>query len=310
MAVTVGDWFVVLNRATGLQAPEEPMAHSVTSSSGSRHVWTKNELDDLVQDVIVEQLLRQGQLDYILDVAESLVDAQRLLRLRVRRQLAARRHRTVIDRLLVRIKALLDGEHFERLPGLEPPRYRPRGTGFRTVVPRDEELGRAAAAIRFLPTSPASGDRAPAVYRTETLERAVRLCFEASGGSLSVGDFDRILRLALTSWYPVVLELGEDRDWPVEYGGPEGQWEDLVQALMSELSDVDRAALRLKLSGVADSILAERLGVSRPTAARRKDDAFERLREAWRSVVGDLDADQASGLARELYWALEQEELE
>ena len=83
-----------------------------------------------------------------------------------------------------------------------------------------------------------------------------------------------------------------------------------MQALMSELSDVDRAALRLKLSGVADSILAERLGVSRPTAARRKDDAFERLREAWRSVVGDLDADQASGLARELYWALEQEERE
>ena len=33
MAVTVGDWFVVLNRATGLQAPEEGGAHPMLVGS-------------------------------------------------------------------------------------------------------------------------------------------------------------------------------------------------------------------------------------------------------------------------------------
>lgn len=272
--------------------------------------WTDSEIDDLVQDVVVEQLLRQAQLDYIVDVSESLVDAQRLLRLRVRRQLAARRRRTVIDRLLVRIKAILDGEGFERLSGLEPARYQLRGAGFGAVTPGDEELGRAAAAIRFLPTSPASRDRAPTVYRAEVLDRVIELCFEASRRSLAIGDFDRILRLALTSWYPVVLELDEDRGWPAGYDDSEREWEELVQALMSELSNVDRTALRLKLSGESDSVLAESLGVSRPTAARQKIASFERLREAWGSVASGLGPDEAARLAQEFYWALEQEEPE
>ncbi len=272
--------------------------------------WTKSEMDDLVQDVVVEQLLRQGQLDYILDVSESLVDVHRLLRLRVRRQLVARRRRTVVDRLLTRIQAILAGADFERIASLHPARYQPRGAEYGTTTLGEEELSRAAASIRFLPTSPATRDRAPAVYRAEVLEKVVVSCFEASGRSLSMSDFDQILSLVLTSWYPVFLDMGEDEGWLAESTDPELQWEELVQTVLTELPTADRLVVRLKLSGASDTLLAERLGVSRPTAARRKVNAFERLREAWRSVAGDLDPDQAARLARELYWALEQEELE
>ena len=113
--------------------------------------WTRSEIEDLEQEVVVEQLLSQGQLDYILDVAASLVDVQRLLRLRVRRQLVARRRRTVIDRLLVRIGAILEGGNFEQMTRWEPARYRPAGSGLEPIAPSEEDLNRAAAAIRFLP---------------------------------------------------------------------------------------------------------------------------------------------------------------
>lgn len=270
--------------------------------------WTRGELEDLEQEVVLEQLLRQGQLDYILDVSESVGDVQRLLRFRVRRQLTARRRRTVIDRLLVRIGVILNGPDFEQLPRAEPARYVPAGSGRQPTAPGEAEIGRAAIAIRFLPTSDAEGDRAPAVYRAEVLHRLVDLCFEQSGTSLAIGDFDRILRLALTSWYPVLLGLDDGQKWPTASSEPEPRWEELVQHLMSALPDVDKLALHLKLSGASDSHLAERLAVSRPTAANRRAAAFDRLREAWNSVAADLGPEQASRLAQEFFWKLEQEE--
>ncbi len=81
-----------------------------------------------------------------------------------------------------------------------------------------------------------------------------------------------------------------------------------MQHLMSALPDVDKLALHLKLSGASDSHLAERLAVSRPTAANRRAAAFDRLREAWNSVAADLGPEQASRLAQEFFWKLEQEE--
>lgn len=270
--------------------------------------WTRSELDDLEQEVVLEQLLRQGQLDYILDVAESLGDVQRLLRLRVRRQLAARRRRTVIDRLLVRIGAILDGADFEQQARTEPARFQPVGSGLRPTAPTEADLGRAAAAVRFLPTLDSGGDRAPAVYRADVLRRLVDLCFEHSVTGLAVRDFDRILRLVLTSWYPVRLDIGEGQEWLPESSEPEPRWDELVLHLMSALPDADKLVLHLKLSGASDSQLAGQLGVSRPTAAKRKVESFERLREAWSAIAADLGPEQVARLAQEFYLKLEKEE--
>lgn len=271
--------------------------------------WTASEVDDLAQEVVLEQLIRQGQLDYILDVSQSSGDVQRLLRHRVRRQLVARRRRTVIDRLLVRIAAILDEPAFEQLAQVAPARFKPAGSAYDLAAPSESDLNRAAAAVRLLPTSDSGGDRAPAVYRAEVLRHFVDLCFEHSGTGLSIRDFDEILRLVLTSWYPLLLDLDEGQDSLVEPSEPEPRWEELVQHLMRALPDVDRLALHLNLSGASDAQLAHRLGVSRPTAASRRMAAFARLREVWASVAADLSPEQDYRLAQEFYWRLEQEEL-
>ncbi|MGH3832573.1 MAG: hypothetical protein ACRDRS_19390, partial [Pseudonocardiaceae bacterium] len=90
--------------------------------------WTGSEIEELVQDVTAEQLLRQGQLRYILDVAASVEEVRRLLRHQVRRSLVRRRRRTVVDQLLARVRQSLEDPCCERLPGVVPDRWRPRGS--------------------------------------------------------------------------------------------------------------------------------------------------------------------------------------
>ncbi len=50
----------------------------------------------------------------------------------------------------------------------------------------------------MLPKSLGTGDRAPAVYRSEVLSQLVDLAFTAAGTSLSIDDFGNILRDVLT----------------------------------------------------------------------------------------------------------------
>lgn len=276
----------------------DPAIYGVSEPS-----WTDAEIEELVQDVTVGQLLQQGQLDYILDVARTIDDVHRLLRHQVRRALVARRRRTVVDRLLSRISALLESaDIYERLPAMTPVRFRPIHSDWGTAAPSAERLRRASARVRLLPTSAASGDRAPAVFRSEVLDNVVSQCFDACETSLSVDDFGQILREALTSWIPVVLELNEELD--VE--SPDSidllsELEQTVDLIIDELDETQRVALVAKLSGASDSMLADQLSISRPTAAKIKSQAFARLQDAWQRHASDLPSAHHTALAQVLY---------
>ena len=272
----------------------------------AERVWSDGEIDELVQDVTVEQLLHQGQLDYILDVSRSIDDLRRLLRFRVRRELARRRRRTVVDRLLARLADELDGDSYEQVPGSAPARYWPVSSEPDIDAPTEESLRRAAAAVRLLPTSQASGERASPVFQSDVLAQVAAQCFRTTKSSLSIDDFGRILREALTSWLPEFLELGEGQDLPAEQAGPDIELEDLVSSLMTQISEEDQFVLYAKLSGVSDADLASQLDVSRPTAAKRKSEAFDHLRDLLASEAGDMEFAQTSQVAQLLYLRLSQ----
>ncbi len=263
--------------------------------------WTGSEIEELVQDVTAEQLLRQGQLRYILDVAASAEEARRLLRHQVRRALVRRRRRTVVDQLLARVRRFLEGPRFERLSDVVPDRWRLRGSDFPAEPPTDSGLRAAVAAVRMLPKSLGTGDRAPAVYRSEVLSKLVDLAFTTAGTSLSIDDFGYILRAVLTSWVPVVLEQSDGPDAPD--AGPADlslDLEETVTAVLDALDGTDRTVLRIKLAGAPDSELATILSVSRPTAAKRKSETFDRLRAAW-VRAGAMGGSESIRLAEELY---------
>lgn len=279
-----------------------PAAYAVSERS-----WTASEIDELVQDVTTGQLLGDGQLDYILDVSASIHHVRRLLRHQVRRALVKRRRLTVVDRLLARLRAMLDGPRFERLPGLAPSRYRPMGSSLGGEPPTEGQIRKAAAMVRLLPTTTTTGDRAPTVFRSEVLEQVLNLSFEATETSLSIDDFGKVLREALTSWVPVVLEMNDEADrWPVEMTELPFELEETLNALMQQLSDTDRLILRSKLAGLSDAAVAADLGVSRPTAVKRRLEAFRRLRSSWTDLAGDLSVEQSGRLAQEIYLRLNQ----
>ena len=282
----------------------DPAVYAVSEST-----WTQGEIDQLVQEVTAEQLLRQGQLVYILDVALSIDDVHRLLRHQVRRALVARRRRTVVNRLLTRISALLDGtDSYERLPYASPPRFRPVHAGWDAAEPSVEGLRRAGGRVRLLPTSAAGGDGAPAVFCGRVLAWVVSECFDACETSLSIDDFGRILREALTSWVPVMLEPNEELG--VEAPGAVdliGELEETVHLMIEELDETQRVALVTKLGGASDSVLAEELSINRPTAARVKADAFIGLQNAWQHHASDVAPGRHAVLAQVLYLRLREQ---
>ena len=291
-------WLAEIRRAcSGVASHFDPAIYGVAEDS-----WTAAEIDDLVQDVTTEQLLRQAQLDYIIDVAFSIDDVRRLLRHQARRALIRRRRRTVVDQLLDRLKALLNADGYEAVAGISPARYRPTGSDFGPGVPQETTIGAAAAAVRLLPTSSGSGGRAPAVFRTEVLEQILILAFEATASSLSISDLGEILRRALTSWVPVVLEGGDQLDpWPADPVDLPIELEETMNELMQRIDATDREILRAKLAGISDATLAGRLDISRPTVARRKNEAFRHLRDAWMTLDVDLAPER---IAQEVYLRL------
>jgi hypothetical protein len=68
--------------------------------------WDDAE-QDVVQSVVLDLLLAEGQLDYLMATAVEFSDFQNILTFQVRRYLARQRRRTVIDNLLDRAKEVL-----------------------------------------------------------------------------------------------------------------------------------------------------------------------------------------------------------
>ena len=301
-SAVVGPKWLELAReiAGGLARRYDPAVYAV-----AERAWSPAEIEDLVQDVIAERLLRQGQLRYIVDVAVSVEDIRRLLNHQTRRALSARRRRTVVDRLLARIRVDLDRGAFESISDGGTQRWRPVGRASEADSPSEQAVRNAAAAIRLLPTSGSDGSRAPTVFRAEVLAAVVETAFEVCGTALSISDFGRILQQALTSWVPVVLEQGEEPEAATDDLSESAlDLEETVTLVLDRLDAVDRVVLRVKLAGKSDSELAARLDVSRPTAAARKVQAFDRLREAW-AAASDDDSDAATQrLATEIYLRL------
>jgi len=77
----------------------------------------------------------------------------------------------------------------------------------------------------------------------------------------------------LTDWLRSPLTYDEDlSETPVDEAGPMdvAVRDETVAAILRDLGSDDRLILRRKLAGVSDQEVAEEVGVSRPTLAKRK----------------------------------------
>jgi len=255
--------------------------------------WSDESVQDLAQQVVADRLLGEAQLEYVFDQAASLEAWRRLLALQVRRTLAHRRRKTVVDRLLTRVRRLAQ----------EPP-FRLHSAGRQVWFSggdfsgpladlSDSAISRIAGAVRHIPqlAASSSSSRASMIYTTVDLrlllERAV-----SEVGALSERDLARVLEILLTSWLPTFLQDPEG-DYPSEESTPEAAAEDAqmraaVERFARGLSEPERWILLSKSQGIADRDIGARLGRSRPWVAKRKRDVLERLAT---ELMSQFDAD-------------------
>lgn len=253
-------------------------------------VWTPEAIEDLALSVALERLLGEGQLDYMFTIAASdrasgVNTIKGLMGHQVQRTLAHRRAPSVVDRLIARIRSLLDegvlrvvgdqigrelwlhGTGTGRLPSELTPAERSRG-------------GHAIADVPRIPSNP-NGQRESKVYAKPQLRIVIERLVQKFDG-IYLSDVRRILEELLTGWLPEILYDPE---------GLEAVAADLLDDLeMRQLSEQAAAAVaRLteeqvtvlvgKSNGVADAVLARELGCSRPTVIKHKR-GFEAVVEA------------------------------
>lgn len=250
---------------------------------GGATSW-EDAFEDLVQEFGLDVLVGQGQLDYAMMAATDREHFRRLLARQVRYLLARRRRRTIVDNLIDRARKLAESPPFRMLGQHSHWSY--------TLADKEVGGGRVSEAaartiasrLAEVPTIRADPKvRAPVVYSERSLRSILVAVADAAPCAVAAGDLDRVFTLLLTSWLPRFLKEGEAAVAGAAANGLDAEEKVIVnEAAMSIV--VGCAAevlqvLRLKLDGVSDRLIAERLGLSRPTVSKRKREALRRLEQ-------------------------------
>lgn len=274
-------WLAEVERATRRVAPKYPPASYTETGE-----WNELALENLVQEVTLTQLLDGGQLAYILDTANDLSSARALMAHIVRRTLARTRQRTIIDNLLDRANELSPLPSAHEGAGADATRIYDAATAV-SRLPR----------IRII-----NSGRAPTVFSSETLGEALQLVEATLGRAAVRGEFSRILELVLTDYLPsrlVQVEGGVDEpDYALT---PEEQITvaDTLTRVMA-LAPEALSILALKIDDHSDTVVANHLGISRPTAAKRFREASALVQAAIATLDTRLQDEILSRLAERL----------
>jgi hypothetical protein len=227
--------------------------------------WTAEAIEDLVQDVMVEWMLSQGQLAYILGTARTVGEFRALSVRTIRRALAHRRIRTVVDNLLDRCRNLLAAETFETIEVGGRYVYRRRGASPYGGDATDEQLRAAELLVLTVPRQVSrSGERAPLIYTTDQLGRLLLAVASSLPGGFTLADLDRIFGRVLTPWLAGSL-VGDEAiaAHPSPELTPEDYMivQDVTTRLLTGLDADQKAVLGLYLANASDTEIARVLGL-------------------------------------------------
>ena len=271
----------------------------------------RDGLDDVLQDFTIDVLLHEGQLAYIFDNAADVNAFDRLINRQLRRYLARTRERSIVDNLLERSIRLLadddlvvvDGEGGGRSYSIVPNEADP------LVDHRESALAHAVAiagnAVPKIYSNP--DERNPKIYTDDGLRTVLRVFLSEFRQPAGKQQLQELFELLLTPWMTSLLGLDE----AVGNENPELTPEEQVMIntvaarITESWTDRDFVIFRHKLGNLPDGELAERFGVSRPTAAKQKSDLFaylageivdldQRLRLAALARIADLSCGASS----------------
>ena len=276
------------------------------------------EIDDVLQAFVLEDLLKDdaGQLAWIFTTATSSGDVAKMLHHRCGRHLVAKRKRSVRDNLWRRSQEILEHPPFSvvRLSN-----DRSRGIYSLDGITRPDaqvtpDLVRVAAvrARSVQPLRSTATERNPRIYDEESLIAILEIFLREVRGPANNQDLDDFFRELLTPWEEEALvgDVESDRitraPTLVELS-PEGEREvaETLAEIDAALTDEASAIVLMKVLGASDGDVALRHSISRPTAAKRKDQAFALIRAS----LSGLDDSVSAHVVGRLVGFLEEKEL-
>jgi len=288
-------WIAEVRRACRLAVQRYPPRLYAGAESWSDGV------EDLIQDVVTNALLRDGQAEYLVAVAATLQDFRNLLALQVRHVLARRRRRTVVDQLLARARGILAGPEFAVSDSPEGRQWTLAASEPLARSPTPAELRAAVAAARTIPRTPAHGNiRAPTVYRTDDLRALLVGVARVLPVRFGLRELDWVLREVLTDFLPGVLEPVERPSRSTAKPEEIVQVTETTSVVLRTLSQRNREVLAAKLAGIADADIAKVLKVSRPTAANAKHSVVQLLQVQLEGLSQPAQEAVIDDLARQL----------
>lgn len=249
--------------------------------------WSAEAHAELAQEVALTRLIEENQLEYVLTAADQSSGDRyealaRLLAFQVRRVLSHRRRKTVVDRLHSRVRALVPGPGFQTVEVGGDTAVALEGDPSAARQLSNDEVRRGASLISSVPRLPSrlDAERESKVYTAAHVEEVVRT-LAGSLGPLFLGDIRRILELTLTAWVPTLLRDHEEdyasATTPPELELERAHMQTTIATLAADLDPVHRVVLLGKSQDISDGDLAQRVGISRPTLAKRKTEALARV---------------------------------
>jgi hypothetical protein len=241
----------------------------------------QDALDDVLNDFIIDVLIGERQIDYVMLTATDLDDFDRIVRRQLRRYLARTRTRTVVDNLIDRALKALRAPPFEAHGTGDAERFTLASWAGRSdSAPTDAELRVAAALAQAIPKVPAQGEeRAPKVYEAEALQALLVLLCQAVSGPIGRQDLQTFFGHLLTAWTPEFLGPGEEHEQPASSLTPieEALVNETAARLASAMTREERLIFQCKFANLPDRQVAASLGLSRQSTVPRKHALFARI---------------------------------
>lgn len=261
----------------------------------------KDALDDVVNDFVLEVLIKERQIDYILQVATEIDDFDRLISHHIRRFLARTRVRTVVDNLLDRSVQILREPPFMITGGSSPNEiFGLAGVSYAVEpVPSATGVRTAAALARSVPTDRSDAtERAPRVYDSSALVEVLKILLTTVLTPVSRESLQEFFEYLLTAWLPSTLDDSDELNLPDLALSPEESSlvRDTAERVSAEMSTQEKIIFAYKFANLPDRQIADRLGLSRQSVVPRKAALMARLGE----VLSGLDARLQQGVLAEV----------
>ena len=241
--------------------------------------WNEESFQQLAQEVITIRMIDQDQLRISLALAQDESHFTYLMRRQIKQHLSKRRRRDVVDNIFDRLKEIAKNDDFliETIGKELWFCLNDKAAEKRTLSASEiRELANLVWDIPRIPQNPNSS-RNTMVYTTVDLTEVLRRILSQIG-CIERRDLSLIFERFLTPFARADLEDVADQSVEdLSFSMIRKEEMTVIHEFVNSLDERERSVLYLKHQNVSDSVIADRLGASRPTIAGWKQDVFSKV---------------------------------